>query len=65
MRSSSSASIPEDLVVPIADLMKSFDLERVALPRCRLVRPDPKGPHVDREAWTVKFDPKVMTASTG
>jgi Cof subfamily protein (haloacid dehalogenase superfamily) len=21
--------------------------------------PDPKGPHVDREAWTVKFDPKV------
>jgi Cof subfamily protein (haloacid dehalogenase superfamily) len=22
--------------------------------------PDPEGPHVDREAWTVKFDPKVM-----
>jgi hypothetical protein len=22
--------------------------------------PDPDGPHVDREAWTVKFDPKVM-----
>jgi Cof subfamily protein (haloacid dehalogenase superfamily) len=23
--------------------------------------PDPKGPHVDREAWTVKFPPKVLT----
>jgi Cof subfamily protein (haloacid dehalogenase superfamily) len=22
--------------------------------------PDPKGPHVDREAWTVKFPPKVL-----
>jgi Cof subfamily protein (haloacid dehalogenase superfamily) len=23
--------------------------------------PDPKGPHVDREAWTVKFGPKIST----
>jgi Cof subfamily protein (haloacid dehalogenase superfamily) len=23
--------------------------------------PDPAGPHVAREAWTVKFEPKVMT----
>ena len=23
--------------------------------------PDPKGPHVAREAWTVKFDPKVAS----
>ena len=27
--------------------------------------PDPKGPHVAREAWTVKFEPKVMTALDG
>ncbi len=27
--------------------------------------PDPKGPHVDREAWTVKFAPKVMHSLDG
>ena len=27
--------------------------------------PDPKGPHVDREAWTVKFEPKVMNGFDG
>ena len=27
--------------------------------------PDPKGPHVDREAWTVKFEPKVMDGLDG
>ena len=27
--------------------------------------PDPKGPHVDREAWTVKFPPKVLADFQG
>jgi Cof subfamily protein (haloacid dehalogenase superfamily) len=27
--------------------------------------PDPKGPHVDRETWTVKFPPKVLADFTG
>jgi Cof subfamily protein (haloacid dehalogenase superfamily) len=27
--------------------------------------PDPKGPHVDREAWTVKFPPKVLADFSG
>ena len=27
--------------------------------------PDLKGPHVDREAWTVKFEPKLMTSLDG
>jgi Cof subfamily protein (haloacid dehalogenase superfamily) len=27
--------------------------------------PDPKGPHVDRETWTVKFPPKVMADFSG
>ena len=31
--------VPEELVVPIADLMTSFDLRRVDLPRRGLVRP--------------------------
>ena len=36
--------IPEELVVPVADLMKSFDARRVALPWRRLVRARPRGP---------------------
>jgi len=27
--------------------------------------PDPKGPHVDRESWTVKFPPKVLADFRG
>ena len=36
-------NVPEDLVVPIADLMTSFDAERMDLPRRGLVRPRPQG----------------------
>jgi Cof subfamily protein (haloacid dehalogenase superfamily) len=52
--------IREDLVVPIADLMKSFDLAVWIYRGSDWFVPDLKGPHVDREAWTVKFQPKVM-----
>ncbi len=52
--------IPETLVVPVADLMKSFDLAVWLYRGADWYVPDPKGPHVDREAWTVKFAPKVM-----
>ena len=52
--------IPDDLVVPIDDLMKSFDLTVWVYQGADWYIPDPKGPHVDREAWTVKFQPKVI-----
>jgi hypothetical protein len=52
--------IPEDLVVPVADHMRSFDLDVWLYRGADWYVPDPKGPHVDREAWTVKFEPKVM-----
>jgi Cof subfamily protein (haloacid dehalogenase superfamily) len=45
--------LPEELVAPIADLMTSFDLS---------VWVYLKGPHVEREAWTVKFQPKIMAS---
>ncbi len=54
--------VPQDLVVPIADLMKSFELTVWIYRGADWYVPDPKGPHVDREAWTVKFQPKVMTS---
>ena len=52
--------IPQNLVVPVADLMESFDLAVWLYRGADWYVPDPKGPHVDREAWTVKFAPKVM-----
>jgi Cof subfamily protein (haloacid dehalogenase superfamily) len=52
--------IPQDLVVPVSDHMKSFDLAVWLYRGADWYVPDPEGPHVDREAWTVKFAPKVM-----
>jgi Cof subfamily protein (haloacid dehalogenase superfamily) len=57
--------IPEQLVVPIADLMRSFDLTVWIYRGADWFVPDLKGPHVDREAWTVKFEPKVMHSLDG
>jgi Cof subfamily protein (haloacid dehalogenase superfamily) len=52
--------IPGELVLPIADLMTSYHLDVWIYRGADWYVPDPKGPHVDREAWTVKFEPKVM-----
>jgi Cof subfamily protein (haloacid dehalogenase superfamily) len=57
--------IPEDLVVPVADLMKSFKLDVWIYKGADWYVPDLKGSHVDREAWTVKFQPKLMTSLDG
>jgi Cof subfamily protein (haloacid dehalogenase superfamily) len=53
-------ALPEDLVEPVVEHMQSFDLDVWLYRGADWYVPDPKGPHVDREAWTVKFDPKVM-----
>jgi hypothetical protein len=57
--------LPQDLVVPIADLMSSCGLAVWLYRGSDWFVPDPKGPHVDREAWTVKFQPKVMDGFDG
>jgi Cof subfamily protein (haloacid dehalogenase superfamily) len=57
--------LPEDLVVPIIDLMHSYELTAWIYRGADWYVPDPKGPHVAREAWTVKFEPKVMTSPDG
>jgi Cof subfamily protein (haloacid dehalogenase superfamily) len=57
--------VPKPLVSPIAALMASFDLSVWLYRGADWYVPDPKGPHVDREAWTVKFQPKVMTSIKG
>jgi Cof subfamily protein (haloacid dehalogenase superfamily) len=55
-------TIPYDLVVPIADLMTVFGLSVWVYRGADWYVPDLSGPHVDRESWTVKFRPKVMTS---
>ncbi len=57
--------VPEHLVSPIAALMASFDLSVWLYRGADWYVPDRKGPHVDREAWTVKFEPKVMKSIEG
>ena len=57
--------IPEDLVTPVIDHMKSFDLDVWLYRGADWYVPDPKAPHVDREAWTVKFKPKVRKSFDG
>jgi Cof subfamily protein (haloacid dehalogenase superfamily) len=52
--------LPEDLVKPVRDLMRSFDLDVWVYRGADWYVHDPKAPHVDREAWTVKFQPKVV-----
>jgi Cof subfamily protein (haloacid dehalogenase superfamily) len=57
--------LPTGLVHPVHDLMGSFDLDVWLYRGADWYVPDPDGPHVDREAWTVKFDPKVMDGLDG
>ncbi len=52
--------LPEDLVVPVSDAMQSFSLDVWLYSGADWYVPTADGPHVAREAWTVKFQPKVM-----
>src|SRR6202035_2140095 len=52
--------LPEDLVEPVADLMTSFKLDVWVYIGADWYVPKADGPHVAREAWTVKFEPKIM-----
>jgi Cof subfamily protein (haloacid dehalogenase superfamily) len=52
--------LPEDLVVPVSQLMESFSLDVWLYSGADWYVPKADGPHVAREAWTVKFEPKIM-----
>jgi Cof subfamily protein (haloacid dehalogenase superfamily) len=53
--------LPEDLVAPVASMMESFKLDVWLYRGADWYVPKADGSHVAREAWTVKFEPKVMT----
>jgi Cof subfamily protein (haloacid dehalogenase superfamily) len=57
--------VPEDLVVPVADLVRSFDLDVWIYRGAQWYVSARNGPHVEREAWTVKFEPDIMTSLEG
>lgn len=60
MKTIDQKAIPRDLVGPVVEVMKSFQLDVWLYRGAEWFVTDPKGPHVDREAWTVKFDPSVV-----
>jgi hypothetical protein len=60
MKTIEQKAIPEDLVGRVVELMKSFDLDVWLYRHADWFVTNPKGPHVDREAWTVKFEPTVV-----
>jgi Cof subfamily protein (haloacid dehalogenase superfamily) len=53
--------LPEELVVPVAGMMESFSLDVWVYRGADWFVPKTDGPHVAREAWTVQFEPKIMT----
>jgi beta-phosphoglucomutase family hydrolase/Cof subfamily protein (haloacid dehalogenase superfamily) len=57
--------IPDDLLAPVISLLTSFDLDVWLYQGTEWFVPDPDGPHVAREAWTVKFAPTVRQGYDG
>ena len=52
--------VPADLVTPIVSLIEAAGLDAWLYRGADWYVTDAKGAHVDREAWTVKFDPTVV-----
>ncbi len=50
-------TIPDDLTPQVIDLLSAHDMAVWVYRGADWFVLDPQGPHVDRESWTVKFDP--------
>ncbi len=57
--------LPEQLVPVLVNLLKSFGLSVWIYQGANWFVTDRKGPHVEREAWTVKFEPTVVPTLQG
>ena len=58
-------AIPENLVAPALDLLESFGLSTWVYRGNEWLVLDPDGPHVEREARTVRFEPHVVESFEG
>jgi Cof subfamily protein (haloacid dehalogenase superfamily) len=56
----SSRFVPEDIARQVVELIRQHNLVPWLYTSTDWYVPDPKGPHVDRESWTVKFPPLVL-----
>lgn len=57
--------LPEPVVLPMAELLRSFMLDVWLYRGTAWYVPDRNGPHVAREAWTVQFEPTLMEGIDG
>jgi Cof subfamily protein (haloacid dehalogenase superfamily) len=57
--------VPPDVVGPMIELMASYGLDVWVYQGADWLLQNDKGPHVDREAWTVKFPPKIVADYEG
>jgi Cof subfamily protein (haloacid dehalogenase superfamily) len=58
-------AVPSELVPQVLDLMESSGLDTWIYRGAEWYVLDRKGPHVDREAWTVRFEPTVVSSFDG
>jgi Cof subfamily protein (haloacid dehalogenase superfamily) len=58
-------TIPDDVVAPTIKLMEDHKLDVWLYRGADWYVHDRKGPHVDREAWTVQFEPTVVASYDG
>jgi Cof subfamily protein (haloacid dehalogenase superfamily) len=53
-------TLPDEVVAPVVSLLASYRLDVWLYQGTEWLVHDRNGPHVDREAWTVKFEPTVV-----
>ena len=61
----SSRTIPHEAAARALEIIREHKLTAWLYTAQDWFVPDPKGPHVDRETWTVKFPPKVEADFSG
>jgi Cof subfamily protein (haloacid dehalogenase superfamily) len=57
--------VPDELVAPTIELIESFQLDAWIYRGAEWYVRDGDGTHVEREAWTVKFEPTVVESYDG
>ncbi|MEQ4208543.1 Cof-type HAD-IIB family hydrolase [Actinopolymorpha sp. B9G3] len=58
-------TVPDEVVAPVVSLLASYRLDVWIYRGTEWFVHDRTGPHVDREAWTVKFAPTVVESYAG
>ena len=53
-------TVPDDITPQVIDLLNAHKVDVWVYRGADWFLRDPKAPHVDRESWTVKFDPTVV-----